>query len=266
MAIRQRAFEVDRPEGPLGCLLLEPGPDRLAPAPALLLAITATRDELTADVHRIPADVFLEHGHRVLAFDLPHHGDRVTPGGREGLEGMCDELIAGGDPFARLIDDGKAVIDACVERGLADPARTVAAGVSRGGYCALRLAAEEPRLASVAALAPVTDWLLVREFAAERDRLPLTPLSLDDCVAPLADRPIYTAIGAGDDRVGTHRCAQWMAALLDAQRHTPAFGRSCFHVDPGSEGHGLAGEWYRQGALFLLNVIAGVDAPAMDAA
>lgn len=83
------------------------------------------------------------------------------------------------DPFGRFIDKGAVVIDACLERGWGDPDRIFVCGVSRGGYCALRLMAADRRIQGVAALAPLVDWRSLAEFAAIEDRPALARLSLE---------------------------------------------------------------------------------------
>ena len=254
----KKEFQLDRPCGPLVCTLLEPRSDRLAGAPALLLAIAGDRGSaLWGPIHRIPTDLFLAAGHRVLAFDLPHHGDRA--GGPHGadLAGMRRALLAGEDPFERFVADALAAIDASWERGWVGPGRLVAAGASRGGYCALRLLAADPRVVAAAAMAPVTDWALLREFADHHADPRVSSTRLERWVEPLADRPVFVAIGANDDRVGTHLCARFMASLLEARaKRGAAMGCVSFHVDPRSQGHGLAACWYERAAHFLIDAVA----------
>ena len=255
--MEQHQFAIDRPDGAVACLAVEP--DTLASHPALMLLITNTRDDaMFGEVHRIPADIFLAAGHRVFALDLPRHGDRVRPGERDSLAGMHDALMAGDDPFARFCNDVSAALDECARRGWVAPGRVVANGTSRGGYCALRAAAHDDRIAAVAANAPVTDWSVLADFAPSRDDPRVKSAALMHSVDRLVDRPVCITIGADDRVVSTARCVAYAATLFDAQSSAGRCG-SALHVDPHTKNHRLADEWYGVGARFLLDVLDGGD-------
>jgi len=104
---------------------------------------------------------------------------------------MCTALLAGDDPFARFVANGKKVIDACLEKDLARPGKIFVCGGSRGGYCALRLGAADPRINGIAGLAPVTDWRVLSEFSAVTERPEVAALALHHWAADLAGRSIW---------------------------------------------------------------------------
>jgi dienelactone hydrolase len=237
-------------------LLAEPAEGRLAPDPALLLTFSSTgRDSLTTAPYDESAKAFVAVGHRALSFDLPEHGDRVTPGREAGIAGMCQALVAGKDPFELFVADGRAAIDACIERKLARAGRIFACGVSRGGYCALRLAAADPRIGGVAGFAPVTDWRPLREFAQVKSRADVAALALDNYAAKLAGRPVWLAIGNRDDRVGTECCTRFAMRLFEAEAGLGLrASRAWFQVVDDSEGHSLDMRWRRAGAEFLVRL------------
>jgi dienelactone hydrolase len=238
---------------PLTCSLAQPdGP--LTPNPALLLTFGMTRQSaLTEHPHDLPTRIFLAAGHSVLSFDLPNHGQRVDAHG-EGIGGLCAAFLAGHDPFGRFIADGQAVIDACLQRGLAAEARIFACGVSRAAYCALRLAAADRRIAGVAGLAPVTDWRALSEFAAAKNRPEVAALALDHWAADLAGRPVFLAIGNRDERVGTDCCARLALHLFEEEaRRGLSSSLGEFHVVPEA-GHSLSDGWRRAGGEYLLQM------------
>ena len=151
-------FAIATARGPLNCALAAPAPGKLAADAALLLAFGGTRQAvLDGDSGFAPALHFVRAGHRALSFDLPNHGDFVDQYGQS-IDGICAAFVAGDDPFARFVAHGKAAIDACVEKGLAPPGRIFACGGSRGGYCALRLAAA-PGSKSYGRLSIIAGWL-----------------------------------------------------------------------------------------------------------
>ena len=251
---------IETPDGPLTCSLAAPDctPSGAPSAkPALLLTFGMTRQSaLIEDPHHLPAQIFTEAGHHALSFDLPNHGERIDDFG-EGIGGMCAAYIAGCDPFARFVTDGRAIIDACRRLGIPGSERVVACGVSRAAYCALRLAAADRRILGAAGLAPVTDWRALTEFASVRDRPDVAALALDHWAADLAGRAVFLAIGSADGRVGSDACARLALRVLEeeARRGVPA-SLVELHIVP-SEGHSLSSDWRSAGGRFLLQMCTG---------
>ncbi|MGH8018345.1 MAG: alpha/beta hydrolase family protein [Opitutaceae bacterium] len=248
---------------PLVVRIQSPPEGRLAAKPLLLLYFSTDRQSSLPDGrYGEPGGLFLERGHRVASFDLPAHGERVDRHG-SGIEGLCARMVAGGNPFDLFVADGRAVIDECIRRGLAEEGRIVACGVSRGGYCAVRLAAAEPRISAVAALAPVTDWRSLREFSAVKDGPEVSALALSRYAESLAGRRLYVATGNHDLRVGTDACTRFVLAVGEAERRfgVEKSGVRYLLVDDSS-GHALAAKWRQEGVLFLLeNTTKGDAAP-----
>jgi pimeloyl-ACP methyl ester carboxylesterase len=248
----------------LAVRMMSPPANSLAPQPMLLLYFSADRAASLPDGrYGAPGRIFLEAGHRVASIDLPAHGDRVDGLGG-GIAGLAARVAAGRDPFDEFVADGRAVIDECLRRGLAEAGRVVVAGVSRGGYFALRLAAADERIAAVAAFAPVTDWRVVTEFHALKESLVLAALALENFAGQLAGRRIYVAIGNHDLRTGSDACTRFVLALMEVERRLGA-GRSGlrFHLVDDSPGHALAARWRDEGVKFLLEGEAAAPAPPM---
>jgi len=249
---------IETPSGSLTCSLAAPdGPT--AARPTLLLTFGMTRQSaLTEDPHHLPSRIFTEAGHYALSFDLPNHGERIDAFG-EGIEGMCAATLAGHDPFARFVADGRAVIDACRRLHIPGSERVVACGISRAAYCALRLAVDDRRILGVAGLAPVTDWRALSEFAAVRERPEIASLALDNWATNLAGQAVFLAIGNADGRVGSDGCARLaLRILVEEARRGLASSAVELHVVP-SEGHSLSRRVaQRRGAL----PVAGINGPA----
>jgi dienelactone hydrolase len=246
-------FHVTRGGEQLGVTLLEPAGGRLAADPLLLLNFATDRATSLHDpLYGDPVRRLLEAGHRAASFDVPAHGERIDAAGK-GIEGLRERLLAGRDPFAGFVDDGRAVIDECIRRGLAKPGQIVVCGNSRSGYGALRLAAADSRISAVAALAPVTDWRELREFAAVREIPAVAALALENYAVSLAGRPVYMALGNADRRVGTAAYARLVQRLagIEADRGL-ATSRLCLLIVDDSPGHTLADRWSAEAARFLI--------------
>ncbi|MEW6752077.1 MAG: FG-GAP-like repeat-containing protein [Candidatus Latescibacterota bacterium] len=133
--------------GPDG-LDLEHAQDILGYGPHCFTSTGDQRASLQQSPYDIPVRAFLSAGHRAASLDLPCHGQRRAPGRPEGIGGFCAELAQGRDLLDGFVQEGRALIDALIGERLAEPGRILTAGTSRGGYCALRLAAADPRVAA----------------------------------------------------------------------------------------------------------------------
>ena len=249
---RAEEFPVTVSDRTITVRVLSPPEGKLAADPALVLTFAMDRaTSLSARPYCFAAEYFLEQGHRAASFDLPAHGDRIDARG-SAIEGMRNRFVAGDYPFAGFVEDGKAVIDECIKRGLAKPGRIAVAGTSRGGYMALRLLAGDRRVAAGAGFAPVTDWRELREFAADKDRADVAALQLANFIPGMLGKQVYVAIGKTDTRVGTRRCQEFVDALTKASSDAGGKAASVeFHLtDDG--GHSCGEEWYDRGRRFLL--------------
>ena len=248
-------FTIETAGGPLNCTLASPTAENAAAEPALLLVFGGARSSVLGDDARFPAALhFAQEGHRVLSFDLPNHGD-LSDGYGDGIHGMCAALIAGDDPFARFVAYGRSALDACLDRGIGRSGKIFACGGSRGGYCALRLAAADQRISGVAAMAPVTDWRILSEFDAVKERPEVAALALENWAGDLAGRPVFLVIGNHDHRVGTHACVGLARRLFDLEQPTIE-GASALQLHViAAPGHSLTDDWELEGARFLLRLI-----------
>jgi len=231
--------------------LLSPAHGRLARDPALLLTFAAGRENsLFNTPYKHTAEAFLAAGHRALSFDFVGHGERIDRFG-SGIDGLRNSLVLGGiDPFAVFAEDARAVIDACVGRGLVRPGRIATSGTSRGGYLALYLLAHEPRVAVAVGFAPVTDWRVLAEFKDDVERPEVGALAMSRCAAQMAGRSVFLTIGRSDLRVGTDTCAS-LHEILTAAGTEVEFALT---DDPGHH-MGMAG--YERGAAWLLERVSG---------
>ena len=227
-------------------------PHRLADHPALLLSFAGDRlTSLTVEPYCLAAMAFLAKGHRVMSIDLPNHGDRVDAFG-EGITGFRNAFIAGTDPFALFVADGKAATDTAIALGIAEPGRIVVCGTSRGGYMALRLLAAEARIVAGAGFAPVTDWRDLNEFAADREQADVADLSLSRFADAFRDKAVFLAIGNHDERVNTARCTRFYLDVYQDRISAEKDGRDIDFYCTTDAGHTCSREWYFRGANFLL--------------
>lgn len=220
--------------------------------PGLLLTFSTTREvSLQVEPYHLIVNAALAAGYAVLSFDLPYHGERAGKHGQD-MPGIVAALAAGDDPFKTFVADGMAAIDACLAKGIGAGGNILAWGESRGAYCAIRLAAADPRVSGVGGIAPVVDWRAVSEYAAIKERPEIAALALANWQASLVDKSIYLAIGNRDHRVDTRLCIQFALGLLETKDSaTGSRSRVQIHV-VDAEGHSIGDAWRIKGAEFLL--------------
>lgn len=220
-------------------------------ASALLLTFSSTRQaSFHQEPYDIPARIFAAAGHAVASFDLPNHGEQVNGFG-QGIDGFCAAFCAGEDPFAQFVSQGRALIDDCLAQG-SGRGGIFACGVSRAGYCALRLAAADERIDGVAGLAPVVDWRHLREFALVRQQPDVAMLALEQWAEALAGRAIFLAIGNCDARVSSAACVRFGLRLMEIEEARQMTNSRLQLHTVAAEGHALGVDWRAAGAEFLL--------------
>ena len=229
-------------------------PAASATRPALLLNLAGDHvTQLQTHPYDIPVQAFLAAGHAVASVEMPGHGDRVRPGEPAGIACFAADAARGEDTLGRFVADLERAIDGCIGANLVAPGAVFAAGTSRGGYVALRLAAECPHVAGVAAYAPVTDWQVLSEFAALSQRADVAAMALVHWAPRLAGRPVWIGMGNHDPRVGTTQCLEFATAVAAAERDLGCPSAFCLHVVP-EDGHSLSASWRQRGADYLLEV------------
>ena len=250
---KSEEFIIDRPHGKLAVIVQTSADKPLATDPMTLLNFSADRQSAMVDgKYGALVKPFLDQGHRVVSFDLPAHGERVTELG-SGIAGMAAEVVAGKKPFDTFVEDAQATIDELIKRGLAKPGKIVVCGVSRAGYCALRLAAVDDRVAATAALAPVTDWRDLKEFAGHTNLPVVEQLALTNFAPKLAGKRFYVAIGNADTRVGTDACTRFILAVNEAEKAKGLKTSAVrYLMVDDSVDHSLNTKWRQEGIQFLL--------------
>src|SRR5262249_31429094 len=153
------------------------------------------------------------------------HGTHQPKEERNPLHDWRVRLDRDDDFFPPFLTSVSGVLNHLVKQGYADGSRVAAAGISRGGYAALRFAAQEPRVRAVAAFAPVTDLLALREFDGASNSALVQSVSLVRFAGQLTATRILIMIGSTDYRVGTRNSISLFERLVEsavAQGKAPA--------------------------------------------
>lgn len=188
-------------------------------------------------------------GFLIVSLDLPCHGADVQAGEYQ-LSGWRKRIEAGRDIVTEFAVRAKTVLDYLISIGSVDPSRVYAAGTSRGGFMALQLADNDPRVTHVAAFCPVTELTALSEFdgfAGSPNNSALSAMSLDTSIYRLSSKHIRIYGGPDDTRVGTGHMLDFVRRInnlnTEADLHyliSPAVD----HFTPTGS-HQRAAEWIR---------------------
>ena len=103
----------------------------------------------------------------------------------------------------------------------------------------------------VAAFAPVTDLLALREFAGMGGHAATSALAAQILVKKLAGRPVWICIGNNDERVGTDRAIRFARGLLEAAVRQKLPAPVELHVMP-TVGHTIHASAHDEAAAWIL--------------
>lgn len=173
------------------------------PAPTLFIFASDIKGTLDNPYFRQCGDALAAQGFLCVSLDLPGHGADQRDGEPGALGTWRTRSDAGEDFIAPFTARVRAVLDHLIATGASDPARIAACGTSRGGFMALQVAAADPRIKAVAAFAPVTNLMALREFGGAQNTEHVATLSLLANAEKFAGRAVWVIIGDRDDRVST---------------------------------------------------------------
>ena len=220
------------------------------PAPTLFVLATDIEATLSAPYYRQCGNRLAEEGYLLASVDLPCHGKQGRDGEPAGLDGWASRAANGEDFVAENNRRLSSVLGHLIREQLTDPDRVAACGTSRGGYMAIQFAAYDPRVSAVAGFAPVTDPVVLAEFAKLRESPIAATLMLESQAERLAGRNVWICIGDHDERVSTDQAIAFARRLSAAAREKGVPSGVTLHVLPEPGGHRtppaapeLAAEW-----------------------
>jgi dienelactone hydrolase len=209
-----------------------------SPVPTLFILANTIEGTLASDYFRQCGTALTHQGWQCVSIDLPCHGLEHREGEPQQLDGWRFRADAGENFVAESNQRLAHVLDHLIANGRTDAAKVAVCGTSRGGFLAMHFAAFDPRVKCIAAFAPVTDLLALREFHGAEQNYLVRTLALTSHAAHLAQKQVWMVIGDQDARVGTD-CAIALADRIAEVTHDllSRAGAVELHVLPEPRGH-----------------------------
>jgi dienelactone hydrolase len=227
-----------------------------SPAPTVFVFATAFEDSLRNDEFNKAGRLLARHGYLSVALDMPCHGTDHRDKEPPGLSGWRARLEKGEDFVPGYLAKCSSVLDYLVKEGYTDPRKVVASGTSRGGFIALHFAAAEPRIRCVAAFAPVTNLLALREFAGMEQHAATRSLAVANIAPKLAGRHVWVCIGNHDERVNTDDTIAFTRKVVGASAVRDKAIPVELHVMP-TVGHRIHDTAHDEVAAWVLKCLEG---------
>lgn len=240
-------------EGPANQSIYYCGPTlKEGPLPAFFYFSLSGEESLTLDPYNQPVTFLAEKRLRVFSLTLPAHGKDFN--NYQAMKLWAQDIAQGHDFVTPFVGHCRQVIAFLIEIGYIDPAHLGIGGLSRGGFLAAHVAAEEPLVKIVLGFAPLTQLEALEEFKF----LSHDPLVERLSLLPLADKLAHKAmrfyIGNRDTCVGTRTCFDCFQSFAEAaykHKYRPPPMDLIIYPSIGQKGHGTPPEIFQSGAAWV---------------
>ena len=207
------------------------------PAPVLINLGSTIDDILSRAYFRQSGNELAEQGYLSVSIDIPGHGDQHRAGEPDGLKAWRYRADRNGNFVTKNNQRLTEVVDHLISTGVADPNRIAVCGTSRGGFLALYFAAHDPRVKMVAAFAPATDLLVLREFDGADEVSLVHELATEKLADHLRGKSVWISIGDRDERESTEEAITTARAITHAALRRGESSQVELHVSPEPKGH-----------------------------
>ncbi|CRX39142.1 alpha/beta fold hydrolase [Estrella lausannensis] len=220
--------------------------------PVVVYFALSAESSLTLDPFNQPVLELAENKVRCLSFTLPHHLRGDNP--QDAMHKWAESLLQNPHFLDNYVQAVIRDLEYLEREGVLNLNKTALMGLSRGGYIALRVAAELSEIGATLAFAPLTGFPQLAEFQERFPSALMQAQSLTNFIPKLAGKTIKILIGNRDTRVGTRASFEFMEALVEEcfskGIRTPPVEMT---VTPsiGHKGHGTSPDSFKEGARWL---------------
>jgi Prolyl oligopeptidase family len=231
-------------------------PLEYGPLPALFYFSLSGEESLTLDPYNQTVAFLMQAPIRVFSWNLPAHGNNQD--NRTAMSRWAQKIVEQDDFVGAFAESSHKAIDFLEEQGYLETEHLAVAGLSRGGYIAVHLAARDNRLRNILGYAPMTDLMALSEFQGLADHPLVQGLSLMHLLEKLADKRIRFYIGNRDIQVGTKQCFDLIHALTEAayaKGHRSPPVELIISPSIGHKGHGTSSKIFLDGAKWIQSIL-----------
>lgn len=227
------------------------GPDLTdGPKPTVIYFALSATETLFVDPFNQPALEIAEKGIRVFSWNLPFHEEGVEPW--LAMDKCYDAIRT--NPFFLIdfIDLSRNHLNALYQQGLIAPHPLGVMGLSRGGFMATHLAAQDERIKFILGFSPITEIDYLKDF--EDSCNPIEKINLEFLTKQLLHTQLRFYIGNNDERVSTDACYNFIKKLTqtfigNGVRTAPV--EMMISPSIGQKGHGTSPSIFKEGAEWL---------------
>lgn len=221
------------------------------PRPAVLFFALSAHSSLYEAPFNQPVLAWIDQNIRVFSWDLPHHGPGLNH--HEAMHRWAKDLAQSSSFISDFIDTCAHHVRYLIDQHYVEPASLAVAGLSRGGFIATHLAAQDNRIATILGFAPMT------QAPHTEDCHTLAPQNIEAVnLIHLIDRLTHVRlrfyIGNRDKRVSTDACYAFIRALTEKMyaggMRSPAVELTIY-PSIGFKGHGTPPAIFQAGAEWL---------------
>lgn len=224
------------------------------PMPALLYFSLSAKESLHLAPFNTPIASLDLTKMRVFSLTLPAHGEGFD---KHKAIGVWAEWIKEGKrPLVDCIEEACQFIDFLFAQNIASAVAT--SGLSRGGFIATHIAANDARVKAVLGYAPLTDLSYSADFAEIKDDPHVRKMALHNLYDSLINTPIRFYIGNRDTAVGTDRCFDFIFGLANRafdQKVRSPHAELIISPSIGHRGHGTKEHNFKAGALWVQELV-----------
>ena len=250
--------KLDILEPPSGLTIYHQGPNLdEGPLPSLFYFALSGDESLTVDPYNQPVMYLKDVAIRVFSFTIPSHGPGLD--NKTAMTRWAEEIRNEHNFIEEFVTTSRQNLDYLIEKEYVDPEKIAVAGLSRGGFMATHLAAQDPRIKAILAFAPLTRLDTIQEFQGILDLPLVKSLSLEAAAENLVDRHLRFYIGNRDTRVKTDKCFQFVQNLSDTayeKGYRSPTVELIIYSSIGFKGHGTPPQIFRDGVEWVKGKLA----------
>jgi len=238
----------------LGTTIFYTGPslDR-GPMPAVFYFALSGEEALCKDPYNQPVQFLSEFPIRIFSLTLPEHDLGIHP--NEALKSLAEDLEKKRNPVENFLDKMTFCLDYLEKEKLLEKEKTALAGLSRGCFFASHVANREEKIPFLLHFAPLTKLSYAQDFKHIEN---IDSYDLENLSETLYNRHLRMYIGNRDLRVGTENafslCQNLSEKAFSKGIRSPTI-EMVINPSIGHQGHGTSPETFKDGALWLANLL-----------